>query len=165
METILKAAALAAFFSFSAPGCNPTPRSPGPQHATTPRGGLFVCSLPVYPFHNPHKRNQPLFKTHFQLPPSKTRLLSTNAISFLSNKFAARFGQAVIVAGAFYIVAKFSLLPALETTNATAIWPPIDIALAVVVRLPDLAPNCPGRLFRGPRHFVRPRLHKPNWNG
>jgi signal transduction histidine kinase/CheY-like chemotaxis protein len=54
---------------------------------------------------------------------------------FLSKIFAARFGQTVIVAGAYYIVAKFSLLLALETTNATSIWPPTGIALAAVLLL------------------------------
>jgi len=53
--------------------------------------------------------------------------------SILSKIFAARFGQAVIVAGAYYIVAKVSLLLALETTNATSIWPPTGIALAAVL--------------------------------
>lgn len=38
--------------------------------------------------------------------------------SFLSNIFAARFGPVGSVAGVYYLVAKFSLLLALETTNA-----------------------------------------------
>jgi PAS domain S-box-containing protein len=53
---------------------------------------------------------------------------------FISKLFASRFGQAVIVAGAYYLAARFSLLT-FETTNATAIWPPIGIALAAVLML------------------------------
>ncbi|HEX2769197.1 MAG TPA: MASE1 domain-containing protein [Geobacteraceae bacterium] len=53
--------------------------------------------------------------------------------SFISNIFASKFGKVVIVAGAYYLVAKFCLLLALETTNATAIWPPTGIALAAVL--------------------------------
>jgi hypothetical protein len=53
--------------------------------------------------------------------------------SFLSNIFAARFGPVGIVAGVYYLVAKFSLLLALETTNATPIWPAIGIALAAIL--------------------------------
>ncbi len=53
--------------------------------------------------------------------------------SFLSKILAARFGQTVIVAGVYYIVAKFSLLLALGTTNDTSIWLPTGIALAAVL--------------------------------
>ena len=55
--------------------------------------------------------------------------------SFLSNIFAARFGPVGIVAGVYYLVAKFSLLLDLETTNATPIWPAIGIALILVSSL------------------------------
>jgi integral membrane sensor domain MASE1 len=54
---------------------------------------------------------------------------------FISKLLASRFGQFVIVAGAYYLAARFSLLLARETTNATAIWPPIGIALAAVLML------------------------------
>lgn len=53
--------------------------------------------------------------------------------SFLSNIFAARFGPVGIVAGVYYLVAKFSLLLALETTNVTPIRPAIGIALAAIL--------------------------------
>lgn len=51
------------------------------------------------------------------------------------NKFAARFGPGVIVAGVYYLVARFCLLLALEATNVTAIWPPTGMALAAVLLL------------------------------
>ena len=55
--------------------------------------------------------------------------------SFLSNKFTARLGPVVIVAVIYYLVARFSLLLALEATNATAVWPPAGIGLAAILLL------------------------------
>ena len=53
--------------------------------------------------------------------------------SIFAKIYASRSGEIVIVAGVYYIVAKICLLLALETANATSIWPPTGIALAAVL--------------------------------
>jgi signal transduction histidine kinase len=54
---------------------------------------------------------------------------------FVSKLFASRFGQALIVAGAYYLLAKLGLLLAFKITNATAMWLPTGLALAAVLLL------------------------------